>query len=141
MDIVNVSNNMRVESGNSANNVVYSESQELVVNDVESVELDSFEDALNKEGNRDEFTRHAKFLAEEKKEEKIKEAAEILNKLLGKRNQKIEISRHDFFNQDIMIKITDKSTGDTVVEIPPKKILDMVAKLCDMAGVLIDKKV
>ena len=40
-----------------------------------------------------------------------------------------------------MIKIVDDDTGDVIAEIPPKKILDTVAKMCELIGVLIDKKV
>ena len=38
-----------------------------------------------------------------------------------------------------MIKIVDKDTK-VLVEVPPKKILDMIAKLCEISGVVFDKK-
>lgn len=71
---------------------------------------------------------------------KLNEAVEILNKLLKKRNTKIEFERHEVFS-DLMFKIVDEETGDVITEAPPKSILDMVAKLCELAGVLVDKKV
>jgi len=46
---------------------------------------------------------------------------------------------HDKLNQ-IMIKIVDNKTKDVLLEVPPKKILDMVAKMCEMVGILVDKK-
>jgi flagellar protein FlaG len=39
-----------------------------------------------------------------------------------------------------MIKIIDDKTGEVIQEVPPKKILDMVAKMLEIVGVLIDKK-
>jgi len=50
-----------------------------------------------------------------------------------------EYEVHDKLNQ-IMIKIVDNKTKDVLLEIPPKKILDMVAKMCEMVGILVDKK-
>ena len=46
---------------------------------------------------------------------------------------------HEKTNQ-IMIKIVDKSTKEIIKEIPSEKILDMVAKMCDLAGVFVDEK-
>ncbi|WBW95468.1 flagellar protein FlaG [Oceanirhabdus sp. W0125-5] len=75
------------------------------------------------------------------KEEKIKEAIEIINKLLKKRNSRIEVENHEFFKSDLMMKIIDEDTGDVIVEVPPKKILDMIATMVKMAeGIVIDKK-
>lgn len=77
----------------------------------------------------------------EEKNEKVKEAIDILNKLLKKKNAKIEFESHDFFKNDLMIKIVDEDTGNIIVEVPPKKILDMIASLVEMAeGIVIDKK-
>ena len=39
-----------------------------------------------------------------------------------------------------MIKIVDKDTKEVLVEVHPKKILDMIAKLCEISGVVFDKK-
>jgi len=72
-------------------------------------------------------------------EKDVKDAADILNKLLEKNKSHIEIEKHDVFN-DIIIKIIDDKTGDIIREIPPKKILDMVAQMCKMVGVILDKK-
>ena len=39
-----------------------------------------------------------------------------------------------------MIKIIDENTKEVIVEYPPKKILDLIAKMCELAGIAIDKK-
>ena len=42
--------------------------------------------------------------------------------------------------KQIMIKLVDVNTHQVVKEIPSEKILDMVAKMCDLAGVFVDAK-
>jgi len=55
-------------------------------------------------------------------------------------NTTSEVSFHKKTNQ-IMVKILDKDSGEVIREIPPEKTLDMVAKLMEIAGILIDEKV
>lgn len=50
------------------------------------------------------------------------------------------LSVHDATNT-IMIKIVNSDTGELIREIPPEKTLDIVAKLIEVNGLLIDKKV
>jgi flagellar protein FlaG len=40
----------------------------------------------------------------------------------------------------IMIKIINTKTEEIIAEIPPEKILDMIAQLWEMAGLLVDKR-
>lgn len=63
-----------------------------------------------------------------------------LNKFLEDEKTHAEYSYHDKFKNILMIKIVDDETDKVIMEVPPKKILDMVAKMCELAGVLIDKK-
>lgn len=72
--------------------------------------------------------------------EDLDKAINKLNKFWDDENIKVEYSPHEKFKQSIIIKITNKETHEVLMEVPPKKILDMVAKMCEMAGVLIDKK-
>jgi flagellar protein FlaG len=51
-----------------------------------------------------------------------------------------EFSVHEQTKQ-IMVKVLDKETGEIIREIPPEKQLDLVAKLWEMAGILVDEKV
>ena len=50
-----------------------------------------------------------------------------------------EVSIHEKTKQ-IMVKVIDKETGDIIREIPPEKNLDFVAKLMEMAGIIIDER-
>lgn len=73
------------------------------------------------------------------KEEDVKKAVDKLNKFLDDSGTYAEYSIHDKF-KEVMITIKDKKTGEVIREVPPKKILDMVAKMCEMVGILIDRK-
>jgi len=119
--------------------------------DIEGINVDNLKlnkTILNKDNvdndknyKKNETTSTEELLKSDNKEEKITEAIEILNKLLHKRNSKIEVENHDFFKSDLMMKIIDEDTGDVLVEVPPKKILDMIATMVEMAeGIVIDKK-
>lgn len=59
--------------------------------------------------------------------------------IFAHREEQAEYSYHDKLKQ-VMIKIVDKNTKEVLLEVPPKKILDMVAKMCEMVGILVDKK-
>lgn len=73
-------------------------------------------------------------------EKEIKKALDKLSGFLTDENTKVEYQYHDKFTNDLMIKIVDKSTNEVLLEIPPKQILDLVAKMMEMVGVLFDKK-
>lgn len=74
-------------------------------------------------------------------ENDIKKAVDKLNKFLEDDRTHIEFEVHDKFKNDYIIKIVDDSTGKVIQELPPKKLLDMVAKMCEAVGVIFDKKV
>lgn len=69
----------------------------------------------------------------------LKNAVEDLNKVLKAEDAYAEYNVHDFFG-DILIKIVDNKTKEVLMECPPKKVIDLVAKLCEINGVLIDKE-
>jgi flagellar protein FlaG len=39
-----------------------------------------------------------------------------------------------------MVKVIDNETQEVIQEIPPEKILDMVAKMWEVAGILVDER-
>lgn len=69
--------------------------------------------------------------------EKIKKAVEELNKKMA--NSEAVYGIHDGTNR-VTIKIVDKKTHETLKELPPEKTLDMIAKVWEMAGILVDEK-
>jgi flagellar protein FlaG len=64
---------------------------------------------------------------------------ERANKALTGRNTTFEFSIHKQTKQ-ILVKVLDKDTGETIREIPPEKTLDMVAKMWELAGLLVDER-
>lgn len=69
--------------------------------------------------------------------EKIKKAVEQLNKNLG--NSEAVFGIHEATNR-VTIKIVDKETKEIIKELPPEKTLDMIAKVWEMAGILVDER-
>lgn len=61
-----------------------------------------------------------------------------LNRFLEDESAHAEYSVHEDLGT-VMIKIVDDKTKEVILEVPPKKILDMVASMCKQFG-LIDKK-
>ncbi|GCD09025.1 flagellar protein FlaG [Clostridium tagluense] len=72
-------------------------------------------------------------------EKEVKNAVSKINKLLEGEGTHLQYEKHDVINQ-MIIRVIDDKTNEVIKEIPSKKILDMVAKMCEMAGVLIYKK-
>lgn len=68
----------------------------------------------------------------------LDKAVNKLNKFLEDDRTHAEYSVHEELNT-LMIKIIDDVTKEVIMEVPPKKILDMVASMCKQFG-LLDKK-
>ena len=75
----------------------------------------------------------------ENSEVKVKNAVSKINKVLEGEGTHLQYEKHDVLNQ-MIIRVIDDNTNEVINEIPSKKILDMVAKMCEMAGILVDKK-
>lgn len=75
-----------------------------------------------------------------------KTVSEPLKKAIAEMNRKINNTNEEAVfgvNEDtnrIMIKIVDKDTKEIIKEFPPEKTLDMIAKVWEMAGILVDEK-
>lgn len=72
-------------------------------------------------------------------EKAIIEAIEKANKVLDGANKSFEFSIHAKTHQ-IMVKVINSDTKEVIREIPPEKILDMVAKMWEMAGIMVDER-
>lgn len=69
----------------------------------------------------------------------IDTAVDKANKVLFKNNTHLQFRIHEKTNE-VMVKIIDDESGEVLREIPPEKMLDLVAKLWEIAGILIDEK-
>ena len=72
-------------------------------------------------------------------EEQLIKMIERANKALEGKSTSFEFSIHEK-TKSIMVKVMDKETGSVIREIPSEKILDMVAKMCEMTGLILDEK-
>ncbi len=70
--------------------------------------------------------------------DEIKKAVEEINKKMISHSEAI-FGIHDKTNR-VTIKIVDKETKEVIKELPPEKTLDMLARVWEMAGILIDEK-
>lgn len=74
---------------------------------------------------------------DEKNFENIKKAVDNLNKNM--KNTSAIYGIHEGTNR-VTIKIVDKQTKEVIKELPPEKTLDMISKVWEMAGMLVDEK-
>ncbi|MEA4924177.1 MAG: flagellar protein FlaG [Syntrophomonadaceae bacterium] len=71
--------------------------------------------------------------------EEISQAVEAINKTLEPHNTRLEFSIHDK-TKGIMVKVINEKTGEIIREVPPKRVLDMVAMTWDELGLIVDEK-
>ena len=69
--------------------------------------------------------------------DQIRKAVDDLNKKMS--NSEAIFGIHDKTNR-VTIKIVDKQTKEVIKELPPEKTLDMIAKVWEMAGLMVDEK-
>ena len=99
-----------------------------------TIQIDTKEtDKIGKDGNRDD-SQAQQTISENSQ---IKKAVDEINKKAH--NSEAVFGIHDATNR-VTIKIVDKDTKKVLKEYPPEKTLDMIAKVWEMAGLLVDKK-
>lgn len=99
-----------------------------------TIQIDTKEtDKNGKDGNRDDS--QAKQTISENSQ--IRKAVDEINKKVH--NSEAVFGIHEATNR-VTIKIVDKDTKKVLKEYPPEKTLDMIAKVWEMAGLLVDQK-
>ncbi|WP_424766659.1 flagellar protein FlaG [Paenibacillus sp. sgz302251] len=73
-------------------------------------------------------------------DEQIVKAIERAIKAAEGKTTSLEFNVHEKTKM-IAVKVLDRDSGQVIREIPPEKTLDFVAKLWEMAGILIDEKI
>ena len=73
----------------------------------------------------------------EQTQAKIKKAVEEINKKAN--NSEAVFGIHEETNR-VTIKIVDKQTKEVIKEFPPDKTLDMISRVWEMAGLMVDEK-
>ena len=89
----------------------------------------------------DETAEHDGKVEQEEKQttgsKQIRKAIDEINKKAV--NSEAIFGIHDKTNR-VMIKIIDKDSKKVIKEFPPEKTLDMIAKVWEMAGLMVDEK-
>ncbi|SHH83458.1 flagellar protein FlaG [Clostridium grantii] len=62
-----------------------------------------------------------------------------LNKVIFGTNKDFKFSVHEKTNT-IVVRVVDSETKEVIKELPPEQILDLVAKMEEMVGMLVDEK-
>lgn len=69
----------------------------------------------------------------------VEDSIDKLNRVMLTVNPRFEFRIHEETNR-IMVRVWDKDTEELIREIPPEQILDIVASIEEMVGLLIDKR-
>jgi len=72
-------------------------------------------------------------------EQQVIKAIELANKSYVSRYTRLEFSIHEK-TKEIMVKVFDRATDEIIREIPPEKVLDLVAYMWEAAGIIVDDK-
>lgn len=70
---------------------------------------------------------------------RIKSAVEHANKSMRHAKTKCEFSYHEETKR-VSIKVIDEETEEVIREIPPEETLEMLSKMWELAGLMVDEK-
>lgn len=70
---------------------------------------------------------------------RIKNAVEHANKTMRHAKTKCEFSYHEETKR-VSIKVIDEETEEVIREIPPEETLEMLSKMWELAGLMVDEK-
>ena len=74
-----------------------------------------------------------------REEARRQELEQILEQTAGA-DRYLRFEKHDKTGK-WMVRVCDSQTDEVIKEIPPERILDMVGRFCELAGLLVDEKV
>jgi flagellar protein FlaG len=72
-------------------------------------------------------------------ESELQKAVEEANKIIFRDDKRFEFKLHERTNR-MIVKLVDNETDEVVKEIPTEKILDLVASIWDLVGILVDER-
>ena len=98
----------------------------------ETMAIDTKETSSSADGDANENSANP-----EAQKSKIKKAVEEINKKA--KNSEAVFGIHEKTNR-VTIKIMNKETKEIIKEFPPDKTLDLIARVWEMAGLMVDEK-
>ncbi|MBU5427775.1 flagellar protein FlaG [Tissierella pigra] len=102
-----------------------------------SMSINGSPDATERKRNPEEFVQRGN---KSISEEEVIGLIEKANKDFIIYDRRFEFSIHEKTKQ-IMVKVIDVTTDEVIRELPPEKILDIVASMWEVAGIIVDKKI
>jgi flagellar protein FlaG len=69
----------------------------------------------------------------------LQDMLDVAQKHFNARNIGLEFSVHGETGR-IKVKVLDKDTGEMIREVPPRQVLDLMAKIDEMMGIVFDQK-
>ena len=76
---------------------------------------------------------------EQNESRRLKSAVDHANTAMKQTKTKCEFSYHEETKR-VSIKVIDQDTKEVIKEIPPEETLEMIAKMWELAGILVDEK-
>lgn len=71
--------------------------------------------------------------------QEIEKLTDRINRIMGLIDKRLKFTIHDKSGQ-VQVKVIDQENGKVIDEIPPKRLLDLMASFRDMTGILFDHK-
>ncbi|HDY93452.1 MAG TPA: flagellar protein FlaG [Pseudoalteromonas sp.] len=72
--------------------------------------------------------------------EQLEKMAQQLQEFMGEMNRSLQFQVDEDSGRDV-IKVLDKATGDIIKQYPSEEVLNLVSKLSETAGLLIDQTI
>lgn len=72
-------------------------------------------------------------------QEELEKAVKQTNQMIFTDSSRFEFKLHERTGR-MMVKLIDRETDEIIKEIPPEKILDLVASIWDLVGILVDER-
>lgn len=70
----------------------------------------------------------------------IENGTKQLQAIVSTFNKRLKFDVHEETNR-IFVQVIDSATGEVIREVPPVQILDMLAKIYEVVGLLVDERV
>lgn len=102
---------------------------------VKKIQESSQEEVKGRKGNSDEMSE-----AKEITKEEVEEGMEKLNEAIQAFHEELKFELHDE-SERMMTKIVNTKKHEVIKEIPPKELLDMLGRIKDMVGLVLDEKI
>lgn len=93
---------------------------------------------ISKTGEIEETVKDFKEIVGKDDFDKIVDKAKDINSDL--KYTRFEFSIHDVTKR-VMVKIYDRASDELISEVPPEKLLDLLAGIWEQAGLVVDKKI